>query len=226
VGSNPTLSANTQHEDTVKTAKILVHDPILELDCAHAVASALKPEFKVQMITLNNLRYGLYDCDLLVVGGGIGDSDLFYDIMTRNHIRAIQDYVEAGGKYLGICMGAYWASSLYFDLVPLAIGQYIVTEDSGIDHEYPTVAKISWQGVEHNMYFYDGCTFHATNKNTEIVARYQNGYPMAVIENNQIGLIGCHPESEPWWFIGISHDYSPQHAELLKDFAIRLVCEA
>jgi glutamine amidotransferase-like uncharacterized protein len=207
----------------MKTAKILVHDPILELDCAHAVASALKSEFRVHMITLENLRYSLYDCDLLVVGGGIGDSDLFDDIMSRNHIRVIQDYVEAGGKYLGICMGAYWASSLYFDLVPLAIEQYIVTEDSGIDHEYPTVAKISWQGVEHNMYFYDGCTFHATTKDTEVVARYQNGYPMAVIENNQVGLIGCHPESEPWWFMGISHDYSPQHAQLLKDFAIRLV---
>ena len=172
----------------MKTAKILVHDPVLELDCAHAVASALKPEFRVQMITLDNLRYSLYDCDLLVVGGGIGDSDLFDNIMTRNHIRAVQDYVEAGGKYLGICMGAYWASSLYFDIVPLAIGQYIVTEDSGIDHEYPTVAKITWQGVEHNMYFYDGCTFHAPTKDTEIVARYQNGYPMAVIENNQVGL--------------------------------------
>jgi len=59
----------------MKTAKILVHDPILELDCAHAVASALKSEFRVHMITLENLRYSLYDCDLLVVGGGIGDSE-------------------------------------------------------------------------------------------------------------------------------------------------------
>ena len=207
----------------MKIAKILVHDPVLELDCAHAVASALKPEFRVQMITLDNLRYSLYDCDLLVVGGGIGDSELFNNIMTKNHIRAVQDQVEAGGKYLGICMGAYWASSLYFDIVPLAVVQYVVTQDNGIDHEDPTVAKISWQGVEHNMYFYDGCTFHAPTKDTEIVARYQNGYPMAVIENNQVGLIGCHPESEPWWFMGISHDYSPQHAQLLKDFAIRLV---
>jgi glutamine amidotransferase-like uncharacterized protein len=207
----------------MKTAKILVHDPILELDCAHAVASALKPEFKVQMITLDNLHTSLYDCDLLVVGGGIGDSDLFDDIMTKNHIRVVQDYVEAGGKYLGICMGAYWAGGLYFDLVPLAIGQYIVTEDSGIDHEHPTVANISWMGAPYTMYFYDGCTFHAPTKNTEVVARYQNGYPMAVIEDGQIGLIGCHPESEPWWFVGISHDYTPKHAELLKDFAIRLV---
>ena len=46
----------------MKIAKILVHDPVLELDCAHAVASALKPEFKVQMITLENLPFALYDC--------------------------------------------------------------------------------------------------------------------------------------------------------------------
>jgi glutamine amidotransferase-like uncharacterized protein len=211
----------------MKTAKILVCDPYLELDCAHAVASALKPEFKVQMITLENLPFALYDCDLLVVGGGIGDSDVFDDVMSRNNIRAVQDYIEAGGKYLGICMGAYWAGGLYFDIVPLAVGQYVVTQDNGISHEDPTIARISWQGVEHNMYFYDGCTFHATTKDTEVVARYQNGYPMAVIQDRQIGLIGCHPESEPWWFDDFDVNYySPEHNRLLKDFAIRLVCEA
>lgn len=222
--SNLVQAANTQHEEFMKTAKILVHDPILELDCAHATASALKPDFKVQMITLENLHSSLYDCDLLVLGGGIGDSDLFDDIISRNHIRTVQDYIEAGGKYLGICMGAYWASGLYFDIVPLAIGQYIVTEDNGINNKGPAIANVSWLGVKHRMYFYDGCTFHAPTKNTEIIARYQNGYPMAVIEDNKIALVGCHPESERWWFDDLdTNAYNPHHAELLKDLAIRLV---
>jgi len=50
---------------------------------------------------------------------------------------------------------------------------------------------------------------------------------MAVIQDRQIGLIGCHPESEPWWFDDFDVNYyNPEHNSLLKDFAIRLVCEA
>jgi glutamine amidotransferase-like uncharacterized protein len=207
----------------MKTAKILVCDPILELDCAHAVASALKPEFKVQMVTLDNLAVSLYDCDLLVVGGGIGDSDLFDDVMSRTNIRVVQDYVEAGGKYLGICMGAYWAGGLYFDLVPLAIGQYVVTQDNDAGHEDPTTVAINWRGEEHQMYFYDGCTFHACDLDTEIVARYANGYPMAVVYQDQLALVGCHPESERWWFDGLGSGFDPRHNELLKELAIELV---
>jgi hypothetical protein len=48
------------------------------------------------------------------------------------------------------------------------------------------------------MYFYDGCTF-VGDGNYETVATYSNGEPMAIIQNN-IGLIGCHPESSQSWY--------------------------
>ncbi|NDG35796.1 MAG: hypothetical protein EBX57_11320 [Betaproteobacteria bacterium] len=97
----------------MKTVKILVHDPVLELDCAHALASALKPTFKVQMLTLDTLVDGIWDADIFAVGGGIGDSDLFYQLFTQEHKDTIKQYMHDGGKYLGICMGAYWADKLY-----------------------------------------------------------------------------------------------------------------
>ena len=48
------------------------------------------------------------------------------------------------------------------------------------------------------MFFYDGCTFIGDGK-YETVAKYDNGEPMAIIQGN-IGLIGCHPESESFWY--------------------------
>ena len=47
------------------------------------------------------------------------------------------------------------------------------------------------------MYFYDGCAF--TGNHFQTVARYANGDPMAIIQNN-IGIIGCHPEATPHWY--------------------------
>jgi hypothetical protein len=47
------------------------------------------------------------------------------------------------------------------------------------------------------MYFYDGPTF--VGGEYEEVATYANGDPMAIVQG-QIGLIGCHPESEQSWY--------------------------
>jgi hypothetical protein len=47
------------------------------------------------------------------------------------------------------------------------------------------------------MYFYDGCTFDGYK--FDIVAKYSNHAPMAVIQD-RIGLIGCHPEADQHWY--------------------------
>jgi hypothetical protein len=48
-----------------------------------------------------------------------------------------------------------------------------------------------------------------------------NGYAMAIIQNN-IGLIGCHPESEQFWYDSYSwmrgKYHRGQHHGLLLDF--------
>jgi hypothetical protein len=74
------------------------------------------------------------------------------------------------------------------------------------------------------MYFYDGCAFEGNN--FKIVATYPNMDPMAIIQN-RIGLIGCHPESEPGWYTYHSwmknHYHNGEHHKLLLDFANRLI---
>lgn len=203
----------------MKTAKILVHDPVIELDCAHALASALKPTFKVQMLTLDTLAEGIWDADILAVGGGIGDSDTFDTMFTKEHKDCIKQYMHSGGKYLGICMGAYWADKLYFDITEMCVRQYIRSPGADIQHEGPTCANVKWLNEYHQMYFYDGCTFYNLPGKADVYATYcGNTMPMAVIDGD-VGLIGCHPESENWWF----DQYNKRHNELLHDFALALL---
>ena len=48
------------------------------------------------------------------------------------------------------------------------------------------------------MFFYDGCALIGKGDN-DCVATYANGDSMAIIQDN-IGCIGCHPESEQFWY--------------------------
>ena len=72
-----------------------------------------------------------------------------------------------------------------------------------IRRSYGTVAEITYESdfSKDHMFFYDGgavvdVNFHATY---QVKARYRNGNPMALIQEN-VGIIGCHPESEEFWY--------------------------
>jgi len=205
----------------MKTVTIFVNHPQCELDCAHAMASAFKPAFNVRMITIDEFNPDtLADTDILVFGGGIGDADDFDSIFSADDIQTLKNYLANGGKYLGICMGAYWAGKNYFNILgDTDAVQYITQPDTDIFTEFETVAFVHWRGLESKMYFYDGCAFVGDLENCDIVATYDNGDAMAIVKNN-VGVIGCHPESEKWWHEGIGN-YENHHGTLLH-FAINL----
>jgi hypothetical protein len=75
------------------------------------------------------------------------------------------------------------------------------------------------------MFFYDGCALVGDTSKFDTIATYANGDAMAVIQNN-IGLIGCHPEAEQFWYNSYSwltgKYYIDQHHALLLDF-VRLL---
>jgi glutamine amidotransferase-like uncharacterized protein len=169
----------------------------------------------------------LHDSSGLFFPGGIGDSDSYHDFFTRRKANAIADYIARGGKYLGICMGAYWAGSRYFDLLDnVDAVQYIKRPTTEIKRSYGTVADIEWLGEKHKMFFYDGCTFVGSG-HYDTVAKYANGEPMAIIQGN-LGLIGCHPESEEFWYDKPyqyinKYWHDCKHHTLLLDFVDRLM---
>jgi len=164
--------------------------------------------------------------DMVAFPGGFGDADSFHNILKPNKTR-VTDFVEQGGRYLGICMGAYWAGSHYFDILDgVDAVQYL--KQPGADTRRPHAKNIdvNWQGDPMSMFWYDGCALVGPGR-YKTVATYANGDAMAIYQN-RIGLIGCHPESERFWFDSYSwmrpHWHHRKHHQLLLDFVDQLMC--
>ena len=205
---------------------IFRHDPECSQECVDGMVEAFSGEFQIRTFDETEvLDDVLRDADIVAFPGGIGDARRYYDFFKRREGNAIADFIARGGKYLGICMGAYFAGREYFDVLDgLEPVQYIKRPDADVRRSYGTVARVSWGNRDERMFFYDGCTFVGDGR-CQIVARYSNGDPMAVIQR-RVGLIGCHPESQhkwydkpymqKWWHGG-------QHHELLLGFTKKLM---
>ena len=91
--------------------------PFASHDCAHAIKYVINKRYETSFVSSNTIASGvLAQATCVVFPGGEGDVDAFDDLL-KHHAPMIRDYVAAGGRYLGICMGAYIASKLYFDLL-------------------------------------------------------------------------------------------------------------
>ena len=143
--------------------------------------------------------------------------------MLREHNARIHEFIERGGRYLGICMGAYWAGSNYFDILKdVDAVQYLTRPNTDTRRPHAKNISITWQGTPMNMFWYDGCALVGDSSKFKTIATYANGDPMAIIQD-RIGLIGCHPESEPNWYSEYyswmkPHYHNGHHHKLLLDF--------
>jgi hypothetical protein len=73
------------------------------------------------------------------------------------------------------------------------------------------------------MFFYDGCALVGDTGKFTTISTYANGDPMAIIQGN-VGLIGCHPEAEEFWYDSytwLQGKYTSKH-NLLLDFVNQL----
>lgn len=210
---------------------IFFHDPYCSRDCVHGMKKALGSEHDVTIFNINELNLDfLKKFDMVAFPGGIGDADKFSEIFHWRKAQAIEEYVKSGGKYLGICMGAYWAGHHYFDILQsIEPVQYITQRDAIVRRSYGTAIPVNWENKTEFMFFYDGCCFVGDLDKTDIIATYPEGRPAAVIQGN-VGLIGPHPESEKDWYTDSwNWSYMPnywhhnKHHTLLLNFANRLL---
>jgi len=181
------------------------HQPECSIECCNGIIRALSPQYDIKLFHVDDdINEVLNDVDGVFFPGGIGDSDSYHDFFTRTKANKIAAFLARGGRYIGICMGAYWAGSRYFDLLDgIDITQYIKRPKAEIKRSYGTVAEITYESdfSKDKMFFYDGGAVTLTDIRAtyQVKARYKNGDPMALIQNN-IGIIGCHPESEEFWY--------------------------
>jgi len=206
---------------------LFLHQPKCSVQSGNGIMRALSPHYSFKIFTRHQVEDDFFnDVDMIAIPGGIGDSES-YSYLMRENLDAINDFLKDGGRYLGICMGAYWAGSHYLNILKdVDAVQYITRPNTDTRRPHAKALSVTWQGHPDRMFFYDGCALVGDNTQFETVATYANGDPMAIIQN-RIGLIGCHPESEPHWYKSWSwmkpHWHNGDHHKLLLDFTDQLM---
>ena len=196
------------------------------MQSGNGVMHALSADYNFKIFSKNELEDVFFDnVDMIVVPGGFGDADS-YDNLFKYNAPAVQKFVQDGGRYLGICMGAYWAGKHYLNILDsIDTVQYLRRPGSDTRRPHAKNISVTWRGQPDHMFWYDGCALVGDTTKFKTVATYANGDAMAIIQN-RIGLIGCHPEAEQFWYNGYSwmrrHWAGGHHAQLV-EFADQLM---
>lgn len=207
------------------TIALFLHQPKCSVQSGNGIMKSLEDHYHFKIFTKHEVEDDFFnDVDVICFPGGIGDVESF-DSLTKANREQINRFMENGGKYLGICMGAYWASDEYFGFLKnISVEQYITRPGTDTRRPHAKNLNVEWLGDDCNMFFYDGCAFGPGQY--EIIAKYKNDDPMAIIQDN-IGLIGCHPESQASWYEEYSwmrgKYHNGKHHELLLEFVNKLV---
>ena len=208
------------------TIALFIHDPRCSVQSANGIMHALGTDYNFKLFSKNEVEDVFFDgVDMIAVPGGFGDADS-YDNLFQHNAPAVQKFVRGGGRYLGICMGAYWAGRHYLNILnSVDAVQYIRRPGTDTRRPHAKAIDVVWQGQPDRMFFYDGCALVGDKTKFKTMATYMNGDAMAIIQNN-IGLIGCHPESEQFWYDSYSwmrgRYHRGQHHTLLLDFVDQL----
>ena len=202
---------------------LFVADPFCSVQSANGIITALGNDYTFKLFSKNEVEDGFFNSiDIVAVPGGFGDASSFDRLFKANQ-NSVKQFVRNGGKYLGICMGAYWAGTHYLNLLDnVEAVQYITQPNTDTCRPHAKDITIEWQGHPNRMFFYDGCALVGSGQYNTI-ATYANGNAMAVIQKN-IGLIGCHPEAESFWYDSYTWmrgKYVSKH-NLLLDFVNQL----
>ena len=210
------------------TIALFVYDPKCSVQCANGMINALSEHYNFKLFSKNKLESNFFDnVDMVAFPGGIGDSDS-HKLLFKNNGQRVIDFVNRGGRYLGICMGAYWAGSHYFNILDSVDAvQYLKRPGTDTRRPHAKNLSVTWNGVPEKMFWYDGCALVGDSTKFETYATYINGDAMAIYQN-RIGIIGCHPESQPFWYDEYyswlkGKYHGGRHHKLLLDFTNQLM---
>ncbi|WP_241241097.1 BPL-N domain-containing protein [Burkholderia cenocepacia] len=123
----------------------------------------------------------------------------------RNERRAVRRYVANGGRYLGLCMGAYLAGAQGFGLVAGDIDAEVDRPGSTLHGIADTVTPVVWRGKKRWIYFQDGARLPVApiGSGGIVLAIYPNKDIAAATYRygkGRVGLAGPHPEADESWY--------------------------
>ena len=143
---------------------------------------------------------------VLIVGGTTGDIDELRNVFNAELTLALRAYLKRGGRYWGVCGGAYIASQRYqgyhgrveaLQLIPAAAE----------DYSSATRAKlipVRWRGVTRDLYALGSPSFRILDADApvDIVATFHDGPIAALIcayGQGKVAVSGPHPEATTTW---------------------------
>jgi len=208
------------------TIALFLADPKCSVQSGNGIMNALGQYYNFKVFGKNAVEDVFFNnVDIIAVPGGIGDASSFENLFRQNGKR-VQQFVKDGGRYLGICMGAYWAGLHYFNMLDSVDAvQYLLRPGTDTRRPHAKNIDVTWLGKPEKMFWYDGCALVGSGY-YKTVAQYANGDAMAIIQN-RIGLIGAHPESEQFWYDSYSwmkgKYHGGTHHQLLLEFTDALI---
>ncbi|HOW98695.1 MAG TPA: BPL-N domain-containing protein [Kiritimatiellia bacterium] len=175
-----------------------------EAVAALAEKAGLDPVFFRSFRKLPDL---LEDASVLIVGGTEDDLDPILREATPRVRKAVKEFIAAGGRYLGICGGAYVASAGWpdTDRFVKALGLVAVKTDDFTDDDEPQIIRVQWKGRKRSLYFQYGPQFLVDGRTAKTIhktAFYSDGSLAALwmpSGKGRIYLCGPHPEADESW---------------------------
>jgi hypothetical protein len=216
-GEQPLPSESATSPPTESSSEILpaegsyalVYDgPVAAEGAADAVAAVVEDiGLPVTFISdIFELPEFLEDAAVFIIGGTEDDLSPLFNAFTPEVDVALRDYLQRGGRYLGICGGAYLASSGWDEYGTWVRMLGIIPAESGIldDNEEPRILPIDWLGETYQMYFQYGPTFilTPTSQDVRTIAYYSDGDIAALLSSygrGKVAVSGPHPEAEDDW---------------------------
>ncbi|KAF4994615.1 hypothetical protein FGRMN_5660 [Fusarium graminum] len=155
----------------------------------------------------------LKDATVYAHGGGPNWSKAYRS--TKKYQKAIRSFVDDGGHYLGVCLGAYLAGPTNgYGLLPEGVetDREIEQTNAQVDVEDDTLIQVDWTFTNGQtdsnrlLYFQDGVVIKGLDQGSpgRIVGRYSgDGNVAASITpygKGWVGLVGPHPEADSTWY--------------------------
>ncbi|MBF0572394.1 MAG: hypothetical protein HQK69_01340 [Desulfamplus sp.] len=170
--------------------------------------SKLAAQFSLNTVWFNEaneLLSLLKNAKIVIIGGTEDNINPFIKSFTPDIIKAMNDFINSGGSYLGVCGGGYIASSGWEEESGFvnAIGLVPFESDSYLIDPEPKVIQIEWNKQKNMIYYQFGPKFLLTENNmTNVMAKYDDGSIAAFsmkVGKGKVVLVGPHPEADATW---------------------------
>lgn len=187
---------------------LIYNGPTADQDSTEAISSVVQQVgLAARYIdNLEELPSQLDGAEVFIIGGTDDDVEPLLQRFTPALRTTLKTYLRQGGRYLGICGGAYLASLGWPEEDRFVEGLALVPAQSdGYDEDFAAkIYPVTWLGETRQMYYQAGPSF-ALAKNPQAVAKlaYFEDHQLAALLSaygaGKVAVSGPHPEAPDSW---------------------------